>query len=516
MSVLLPKLHFQSDETPMSWAARQAAFHTGGRVVPFLNDLKVPVVDLARGKREAVERLCSIAGQDPAPVFKNTITALGDRRYRLRECEFSAELTTGIVTRFCPLCLSEDRDEHALPKAAVRHRLHWRLGLIRTCGKHNIPLENVRMGKWNDMLHEVQAMDDAVSAAYIAACSLEPRNPSPLQSYVEDRFEGIPGPVWLDGQAIDQACRATEILGGLMAFGPEQKAAEMTEDMWNTAGRVVWPIVAQGGAAIREFLSKNLQIAVNMNGRPSPRNSFGMLYGWLFSNRLSKDSGPIRDIVRNVIIENVPLVPGQMLLGKHITSPRLASIASIAKAEGLNSKTLTNILKLAGVIDGSQPLKGARNIIADYALATPLIERAKHATPVTRVPYMLSASRPLVSALIELGQLRRIQDHDGLKSKVGKAVDGRSIQQVLKFIQGSFEIVDDVTEGHVHLAKAAEKTRVPLRVILGLLFGRHLKNVYRLKDQPGFSSVLVSPKEIMRCIENPPDDASDEIRFWMG
>ena len=516
MAALFPDLPFQHDETPMSWAARLAAFHTGGRVLPFLNAMSIPAADLAAGEPEAVERLCQISGHDPEPVLANTIMALGERRYRLRGYEFSAEFTTGIVTRFCPLCLAEDRDGQAWPNAAMRHRLHWRLAPVRTCRKHNIPLINVRLGKWTDMLHEVQAMNDAVTAGCVSVQKLPSRVPSPLQEYVEGRIEGQEGPAWLDGQRIGQACRAAHMLGGLMAFGSAQKAAEMTEDMWDEAGRTAWAVMRDGEDAIREIISTQLLRAIKKNGHPSPRDAFGMLYGWLFASRLSKDPGPIRDIVRDVIIDNVPLVPGQMLLGKHITTPRFASIASIAKAEHLHSKTLSNILKLAGVIDETVPLKGGPNVVADYAKAKPLIERAKHATPVTRVPDMLSASRPMVAALIELGQLRRIQDHEDLKSKVGKAIDGRSIDEVLKFIEGRFEVVDVIPVGHVHLAKAAEKTRVTLLAILELLFGLHLKNVYRSKDHHGFEAVMVSPTEIMECIEDPPDNVSDEIRFWMG
>jgi len=516
MSILFPKLQFHPDETPMSWAARQAALHTGGRVVPFLNDLKVPAVELARGQRDAVERLCETAGQDPDPVFANNIEALGNRRYKLRGCEFSAEFKTGVVTRFCPLCLEEDRDGHNLPRAAMRHRLHWRLAPVRTCRKHRIPLTDVRLGKWNDMLHEVQAMDDAVSAASVSAQSSETRDPSLLQSYVEGRLEGATGPDWLDNQAIDQACRAAEILGGLMTFGPEQKTAKMTEDMWDTAGRIGWPLVNDGDAAIREFLRERLLTAVRKDGHPSPRTSYGMLYGWLFSSRLSKDPGPIRDVVRDIIIENVPLVPGQMLLGKQINAPRLACITSIASAERLHPKTLANILKLVGVIDATQPTKGARNVVVDYALAKPFIERVKHTIPVTQVPAILAASRPMVAALIELGQLRRIQNHDELKSKVGKAIDGRSIKQVMSFIKDEIAVVDKPLEEHVALAKAAEKTHLKLLLILELLFGGHLKNVCRHKDQPGFSGVMVSASEIMDRIKDPPDDVSDGLRFWMG
>lgn len=515
MSVLFPKLLFQHDETPMSWAARQAAFHMGMTAVPFLNALQIPAADLACGKREAVERLCILAGQDSKPVLRNTIEALGERRYRLRDCEFSAEFTTGVVTRFCPLCLKEDQAGEAWPKATMRHRLLWRLAPVRTCRKHNVALVDMRANKWTAMLHEVQVMSETLSEATDTALNCRTRRPSPLQDYVERRLDGEAGPAWLDGQGIDQACRAVEMLGGLICFGPEQKAAGMTEDMWDAASREAWPLVSEGDIAVREFLTKQICSVVKANGCPSPRLSLGMLYGWLYSNRLSKDPGPIRDVVRDVVVENVPLVPGQLLLGQTIANPRLASISSIASAEHLHPKTLTKILLLAGVIDESEPLQGVRNIVADYALAKPLIERAKHATPITRVPDMLSASRPMVSALIELGQLRRIQDHDELKSKVGKAIDGRSIQEVLKFIELYFEVVDEAPAGHVPLAKAAEKTKVTLLAILELLFGRHLKSACRLNAHSGFSAVMVPPSEITKCIQCPPDAVSDEVRFWM-
>ena len=516
MCALFPKLSFSHDETPMSWAARQAAFHTGGRLGPFLNDMEIPIADLARGKLEAVERLCSVAGQDLAPVLGNAIMAVGKRRFRLRGEEFSAEFTTGPVTRFCPLCLDEDIAGHGDPRVAMRHRLHWRIASIRTCPAHRIPLSDVRIGKWNDMAHELQAMDEAIAEEGALAAAHETREPSPLQKYVEQRLQGAAGTPWMDAQAIDQVARMAEQLGGLLAFGPAQKAADMTEDMWDVAGRTAWPLIAEGGDAIRDILVQQLKDCQRQNGHPSPRNAFGMLYGWLFASKVSKDPGLIREIVRDVIIDNVPLMPGQMLLGAPVIEPRYASIASIAKAEHLHSKTLTNVLRVAGVIDDVPPIKGARNVVADYSRAKALIETAKHAVPATHVPDLLNASRPLVAALIELNQLTRIQEHEAVKSKVGKAIDGRSVQRVTRFLECNFGVVGNVPKDHVPLAKAAEKCRVSLDVILELLFGLHLKKVSRLKGQGGFGGVLVLPSEIMAKIKDPPPDVSDEIRFWMG
>lgn len=516
MANLFPKLPFVADETPMSWASRQAAFHTGGGVAQFINDLRIPLLDLARGQRSAVERLCQIAGQDPDVVLANNIEALGTRRYGLRGHPFAAEFTTGLVTRFCPLCVQEDCVGGGDPRALMRHRLQWRLSTVRTCNVHHLPLSNVRRGKWDDTIHELQAMDDTISEETSRAKSLTLRRPSALQMYVEHRVVGAFGPGWLDVQDIDQACRATEMLGGLVAFGPAQKAADMDQDMWDAAGRAGWSLVVEGPLRIQEVLVNQLRSCVRMNGHPSPRNAFGMLYGWLFASRQSKDPGPIRDIVREVIVENVPLVPGQMLLGEVVERPRLASIASIAKAEGLHPKTLTNVLRVSGVINDATMVMGARNVVADYQKARTLIDATKYAVPAIRVPDVLTASRPLVAALLELGHLTRIQDHEAVRSKVGKSVDGRSIQRVLKFIEDEFEIVAEAPEEHFPLAKACEKCRVTLSVILELLFGGHLKSVYRLKGQNGFAALLVSPSEILKRINDPPEDVSDEIRFWMG
>lgn len=516
MANLFPKLPFIADETPMSWASRQAAFHMGGGVAQFLNDLRIPVLDLARGQRSAVERLCQIAGQDPDVVHANNIEALGTRRYELRGHPFAAEFTTGVVTRFCPLCVQEDCVGGGDPRALMRHRLQWRLSTVRTCNVHHLPLSNVRRGKWDDTIHELQAMRDLFLVESSRAKFLAVRQPSPLQTYVEKRLVGASGPGWLDVQDIDQVCRATEMLGGLVAFGPAQKAADMDQDMWDAAGRAGWSLVVAGPKQIQNILADQLKSCMRMNGHPSPRNAFGMLYGWLFASRQSKDPGPIRDIVREVIIENVPLVPGQMLLGEVVERPRLASIASIAKSEGLHPKTLSNVLRVSGVISDTIPVRGARNVVADYEKARALIDATKHAVPAIQVPDMLTASRPLVAALLELGHLTRIQDHEAVKSKLGKSVDGRSIQRVLKFIEGELEIVAEAPEEHFPLAKACEKCRVTLSVILELLFGEHLKSVYRLKGQNGFAALLVSPSEVLKRVNDPPEDVSNEIRFWMG
>ena len=512
MSGLFPLIPFIADETPLSWAARQAAFHTGGRLVPFLNDLQIPAVDLARGLPEAVMRLCETAGQDPAPVFHNTITAIGARRFTLHGHEFSAEFTTGVETRICPFCLAEDQADRERPDVAVRHRLAWRLATVRTCSTHGVPLRDIRVGKWDDQLHELQGMGAVIEAELSSSPDAEPQAPSDLQCYVERRLEGKAGPVWLDGQNIDQATRATEMLGGLIAFGPNQQAATMTLPMWDEAGRAAWSLVSEGEHAMTEFLCGALDTSTRQEGQARPRKAFGMLYSWLSASRLSKDPGPIRPLLRNVIRENVPLVAGQNLLGEPVAEPRLSSIGSIAKTEGVHSTTLRNILQVAGLVEKRSGSCDAAQIV-DYARARELISTAKYAIPVTRVPDLLTASRPMVAALVELGILTRIHDHGELKSKIGKAIDCRSIRKALADLRERFAEIDEALEDCVPLAKSAERSRVSLKVILELLFGGHLHHVFRLTGHEGFSAIHVDVAEIRSVLESPPPGLSGDVYF---
>jgi hypothetical protein len=84
---------------------------------------------------------------------------------------------------------------------------------------------------------------------------------------------------------------------------------------------------------------------------------------------------------------------------------------------------------------------------------------------------MLNTSHSLVSALIELKQLTRIEGDVDPRSKIGKAIDGRSIQRVVNFLERNFEEAETVPRGSVDLSKAAKKSRVSRNLILELLFG---------------------------------------------
>ncbi|WP_417809934.1 hypothetical protein [Thioclava sp.] len=289
--------------------------------------------------------------------------------------------------------------------------------------------------------------------------------PAELQLYVLARLQGQGGPAWLDGQSIEQATRATEMLGAVLAFGTKAKSADLDLLDWVSAARHGWPYVCAGEEGLRQAFSELQEAAKGKERTWQSRGGvFGMLYRWLSANRTASDPGPIRSVLREFIIETTPLKIGQKLLGECVAQPKISSVAAIAKSSLMHPETLKNVLQVAGALPTTADGKIDGSLIVSYPEIAQLVEAAKHAVPVSQVPSLLNASRPMVAALIALKLLVRVQDHNVLKSKIGKAIDRRSIHALLQRVNTEFEVVSRVPNTHTPLAKAAEKTRAPLSV----------------------------------------------------
>ena len=140
MTVLSPNLPFMADETLLSWAARLAALHTGGRLIPFLNDLGIAYPAIIGGKLEEILLLCDATGQDPAPVLRNTMFNIDRRSFTLRGEAFAKKFIAMQSTRFCPACLATDSASNSPINAARYSRLSW--ALRRPI--HHVPLMQQR------------------------------------------------------------------------------------------------------------------------------------------------------------------------------------------------------------------------------------------------------------------------------------------------------------------------------------------------------------------------------------
>ncbi|EPX76418.1 TniQ family protein [Salipiger mucosus] len=517
MAKLYPHLPFCDDETPISWAGRLAAFHTSGGLVPFLNDIGVPAVDLARGVDTAVDRLCDVADQDSAPVRHNVIKSLGGHLYVLRGQEFSAEFRVAPSTRFCPMCLAEDEADPGAPHAQRRHRVSWALAAVSTCERHGIALLDRRTGRWDDTLGELrqQVPEDRDSLLSLAR-SCESRSVSPMQTYILGRIAGQAGPDWLDAQDIEQGWRASAFLGGVLAFGPDKRAGEMSPEDWELAQHAGWSAVAEGRQGIDSALDSLLVQARTSGSRGyRPQGALGMLYRWLSWHKMAKDPGAIRALVRDKIRDGFPLKAGQTLMGEPVEAPRLSSVAAIAKTEHVDPRTLQNMLVSRAVVPASEKDHWAGDVVLDYQQGVEVAAAMKRAVSVSALPDRLNASRPMVRAVIRLGYLRLLGDVELAGSKLSRAVDRIDVEKFEARLQELGEEIDECPRGMVPLAKAAEKTRQKIGVILPALFDGRLKRVCRMSDIPGIDGVVIDTLELKSVLSGCRPGMTVELALAM-
>lgn len=493
---LFPHLPFDRDETHLSFAARLAAFHTGGRLAPFLSDLGVKAADYARGLNVAVLALCDHAGVDPRPVLANTPISTGKASYRLRDEEISADILSNPSTVFCPACLDNDDRVHAEPALARHGRFAWSLRVVRTCPVHGIALVERGREEWCDRFEElafrVPERGDALREMVAQAAR---RSVSPLQEYALARLAGDAGPAWLDGQSLEQALRATEMLGAVVAFGPSRKVSELNSDEWDQAGRVGFAFTSRGEEGIREALS-GLQAEFRKAGKqPVHRNVFGRLYEWLASETV-KEPGDIRRIVREHMFDTIELPSGARILGGTLPQRKLHSAASLARETGLYPPTLRNVLVLRGLI----PCEGAHHVFdanAGREVAASVCEMI-HVNTVHRV---LNCSRYQARGLIDEQLLMPIAVGEaGAPGRTQKAVTSSSVRAFLAAIEGAARPVDAVPPGCVPLAKAAEKAKTSRVDIVHLVLGGYLSDVVRLSSMQGYAAVHVDPAEVREAL----------------
>jgi len=176
------------------------------------------------------------------------------------------------------------------------------------------------------------------------------RTVSPLQDYVLGRLEGKAGAPWLDGEGIEQAVRASEMLGVLMVSGAKPNLDNLTEDDWDQAGSVGYTFTSAGEGGIRRALSEVQGRVSFTSGRPGPQCVFGRLYQWLALSRTRKEPGDIKRILREQIFETMEVPAGAVVLGKELVERRFYTCTTLAYETGLDSRTLRGVLAAKGLI----------------------------------------------------------------------------------------------------------------------------------------------------------------------
>ncbi|WP_126623189.1 hypothetical protein [Oceaniglobus ichthyenteri] len=165
-----------------------------------------------------------------------------------------------------------------------------------------------------------------------------------------DRLSGMEGPDWMGGQRIDQAARACEMLGVCRIRGAHADIDDLTMQQWDEAGVVGMDAVSQGPEGIYRILEdivRETTIEKRWGGAPS---ALGRIYDWLQLKKSKQDPGPIQDVVRNFVVDHMPIEPGTVLFGGTVLKRKRHTVATLSKVSRLHQITLNRALVITGLL----------------------------------------------------------------------------------------------------------------------------------------------------------------------
>lgn len=486
MSLLIPKVFIDPDETLFSWLGRTAAIQADADPIRLLHDLGILPRDVEMGANDAIERLAQITGEEAERLSLNHTISVSNRRLRYRSEEFGFRFLSGAQKPVCPICLEEDGGvDPAVGFKSWRFKPLWQIRFCPVCPAHGTSLVNAYEKDAGYVPSQDLARSVGVRLPELIK-AVRPRKISRLQGWIARRMLGRRDGSWLDKQDIDQAAKATEMLGVILAHGPKPDLNKMSEAGWDEAWEAGYEVTSRGTKAIKAAL---IDIIGRHRGKAqahwTPRSHYGRLYEWLDSmTNSSHGVGPILEIFRDHIVDSYWVQKGRTILGLTVLKEADFTPRALALATGLDHRTAAHILEDC-----------AAHGIARRHQIEALVAKYRKSIPECRLPSYLNCSRNQISALLEADVIRPI----GLlgRCRLNSRYLTTDLDKALARLfdrsrPGSFP------RNVVEVAKCANMARIPSAKIYHSILGRGLKEVYTNKEISGIRSILVCPEEVKK------------------
>ncbi len=489
-------------ETVMSWVARIARDETGMGPFAFLNLIEVNRKHVLEATPDGLDRLAEITGVPRPRLEEGAYLRHGERFYTHRGHAFHAEFAGRARTTFCPACLLADARSDSPSGGSRVGRVNWFFDPVRTCPAHRMPLVRTMSARYADRYQDMALVAPCDERLHELAAGSATRPVSSLQTYVEARLAGNPGPAWLDGQQIDQASRASEILGAVLIHGSHVDLPDLSEDDWDAAGAAGFAFTSRGEEGIRDALDRIFRRFRETETKGGPQAVYGRLYQWIEFHRSGKSRGPIRDVLRERVLEMMAVEPGTHLLGEIVRTRRRHSVASLSRETGVHPRTLNRALVLGGLLPNGDPDRVDGLLSFDAKAGERFADRLRDAIPVAKVPAYLNCNRTQAQALAWSGLIGRIGGEAEARSKIALSMIARSeLDDFLARFRTGGTPMAFPSDGMIDVIAAAKVSRWPVIDIVRLVLDGGLSRTGLLSVDLGFRSVLVDPQEVRSVLD---------------
>jgi len=471
-------------EPAVTYASRIAALNGCNSLWSFCGLTGLSALKLAQGEAETLKRLSGLTGTDVSALTRFTpctetraTRCLGGQIFPNKDIKIQTQ-------HICPRCILDSSIDRELYFAAPR--VFWYLDFVRTCPKHGlllVPLPERQKG-WFPYDFAARLKRSQISRDQLV--DLIAPAPNKVDQFSIGLLSGDVDRSWLGNSDAYVVSRTSERLG--CAVEGVTSAKYLARSELARLADIGFAVLSDGPDALRATLLD----LINQRGRSGTRRVFGVFFN-LMDGKMGQKIPSVRNVLREVILENFVVHPGDILLGEPCLKRRFHSLQSAADQTGIHPTKVASVLTAAGLMPRHDD---AQFIQIEAEPAEEMLRRLSNAV-LTR------------DALKFLGlpwrHMMSLQDA-GLISPINPACGGQYMycrHELSSLRDAMCQNGHDIgleRAGLVPIYKAANQTVCGVAEVVKLLISGRLKKVGLLHGVPSFDAIRVNPAEVFEAL----------------
>ncbi|ORE97764.1 TniQ family protein [Aurantimonas sp. 22II-16-19i] len=487
-------------ETASSYLSR-LAYLTGRSVPDMKTEVGLDVRSIDLGDETAIRLLSTKAGMGHGALARWSPRRHAGRIWRLHGQDLGTEMVDRTFFRFCPACVAADLDRGG--RAGSWMRAEWTVAPLRTCPEHGLVLVAAAPDRTPfapyDYCRTIAFLEEDVPRLADEAVR---HAPSALETYLRDRlFTGTKGATWPDGLAFHATAELAEVFGAVALHGKAVRLTRLTSGERIAAGAAGHAVLAEGRAGIRRFLEDLIRETRTGKGVWGPQLAIGRINDFLDARREDPGYAPAVDYVREVVMDEVPLDPDDVVLGVPVGERRVWNLRSLAREVGTTVPLLQTILQRNGLMSKKAEFRASRStldvgrvrelvaLLDDEILTLPAVMRRTGLT------------RRHINAVVDAGGFVSITGA-GKVYNAQHRFGARNVDETMCRLMGG-EPVEAIPPGMMPLGEARHAAICTFPEIIRLVLQGRLSRVARLVGVEGLDAVLVPKDEVARLTSAP-------------
>lgn len=467
-------------EPAVTFASRVAALNGCNSLWSFCALTGLSALKLAQGDPETLTRLSDFTGSDVSELERFSPTTMTRATRSIGGQVFPNKVIKIQTQHICPRCILDNTADREWYFAAPG--VFWYLDFVRTCPKHGlllVPLPEIQRGwfpyDFAARLTKSQVSRDALADMMVSA-------PTGVDKYSIDSFSGKSDPTWLNGCDAYAVSRASERLG--CAIEGITSTKKLNRPDFAKVAEQGFRILSEGPDVFRATCTD----LIDKNGRSALGKTFGVFFS-LMDGKIGNTMPAVRNVFREVILENFVVHPGDILLGEPCLKRRFHSLQSAADQTGVHPTKVASVLTAAGLMPRHEDTKF---IQIEAEPAEEMLRRLSNAV-LTR------------DALKFLGlpwrHLMSLQDA-GLISPINPACGGQymycryDLSHLRDAICQNGCDIEQEKDSLVPIYKAANQSVCGIAEVVKLLVSGEIENVGQMQGLRTFEAIRVDSKEV--------------------